>query len=543
MKPELKDLTLREKLGQTGIPGPSAMSKAILTEGGYVPYFKKYPYSGLYINAGTLIQDDGTPFASPAEANDAYDAIHAQVNIPLLISGDCEYGANTIYPELHAFSTNMALGAAGSEELAYKRANYWAREMRSMGVNWPFSPVVDLHTNFFSTGGIRRIAADPEVAAKITVPLVKGIQDAGVAACAKHFPGSSKDYRDTHFCSNINTKKMEEWNAKDRKVWQAAIDAGVLSIMTSHSAVPAMDDSCTRGNIPRPAAASKKVMDLLRNELGFQGLIVTDAVNMKGLAAAFSHEDVYIECFNAGNDIILFCDNDYIDVMEKAVLDGRVSMARVDDACRRVLEFKEKLGLFSGESIARPLSEDENKAAAENCYQVAKKAMTLLCNRERMIPFDPAKTKRAAIINVSPDEVFLKSLDIMKNTFEARGIEATVHQRLTSKKKLQELAESNDIIVYACFLAQSRPLGMSVYSRKEELYTLFHSLSFGAEKSVGVSFGAPSIYYNYFENASAFINAYSPDPGALQAFVDGILGDFPFTGKSPVPLYPEFKDQ
>lgn len=542
MRPDISQMTLREKLGQTGIPSPSALSKALAANGGYVSCFAKYPYSGMYINANTLIHDDGTPFATPTDAEHAFGEINAQLPIPLLISGDCEYGANTIYPELHAFSTNMAMGAAGSEELAYKRAYYWAKEMRSMGVNWPFSPVVDLHTNFFSTGGIRRISADPDTAAKITAPLIKGIQDAGVAASAKHFPGAGKDYRDTHFCSNINTKTMVEWNAKDRKVWQAAIDAGVLTIMTSHSAVPAMDNSFARGNIPRPASASKKIIDLLRKDLGFQGLVVTDAVSMKGLTAAFSHEDMYIECFNAGNDIILFCDMDYIDVMEKAVHRGRVTMERVDEACERVLELKEKIGLFDKSARFVPLTAEEQQDIEKTSYEIGKKAMTLICNRGNLLPFDSRKVKNAAIINVSPDEIFRNSLEVMKEAFAAHGIQATVYERLSSKKMLKELSETNDIIIYACFLAQSRPLGMSVYSRKEELHTLYHGLSFGAEKSVGVSFGAPSIYYNYFENIDSFINAYSPDHETMRAFVDGILGGFPFTGKSPVPLYPEFKD-
>ena len=542
MKPDLSAVTLREKLGQTGIPAPANLKKAIDEAGGYIPLFEKLPYSGIYVNKDYFKYEDGTPFTEPAEADRFFANIQNHLKIPLLISADYEYGPNDAFPQLHAASTNMAMGAANSDELAYKRSYYWAREMRSMGVNWPFSPVVDLHTNFFATGGIRRLSADAQVAAKLTGPIIRGIQDAGVAASAKHFPGSSKDYRDTHFCTNINTKTMEEWNANDRKVWQAAIDAGVMSIMTAHCAMPAMDDSFARGRIPRPASASKKALDILRKEMGYEGLIVTDAVSMKGLAAAFTHEDVYIECFNAGNDIILFCDVDYIDVMEKAVLDGRVSVERVDDACRRVLELKEKLGLFDFSKPASPLCANENADFEKTCYEIAAKGMTLVCNQDKLLPFDPEKVKKAAIIAVSPDATFHTSLQVMKDAFAAYGIETTILERLSSKKQLRELDETCDIIIYACFLAQSRPLGMSVYARKEELYTLFHSLSFGADKSIGVSFGAPSIYYNYFENVDAFINAYSPDEQTMRAFVDGILGKFPFNETSPVPLRPEFRD-
>ena len=216
-------------------------------------------------------------------------------------------------------------------------------------------------------------------------------------------------------------------------------------------------------------------------------------------------------------------------------------MERVDEACLRVLELKEKIGLFEQPDRFVPLTEQENADIAALSYEIGKKAMTLVTNRGNILPFDPKKVKKAAIINVSPDEIFRNSLSVMEEAFQNRGIETTVLDRLASKKILRELSEENDLIIYACFLAQSRPLGMSVYSRKEELHTLYHSLSYGSEKSVAVSFGATSIYYNYFESANAFINAYSPDHETIRAFVDGILGEFPFTGKSPVPLCPEFR--
>jgi hypothetical protein len=207
-----------------------------------------------------------------------------------------------------------------------------------------------------------------------------------------------------------------------------------------------------------------------------------------------------------------------------------------------VLELKERIGLFAPQQFA-PLTPQEQADMERVSYEIGKKAMTLVCNRSNLLPFDPQKVKKAAIINVSPDQIFFDSLKVMQEAFAAYGIEATIHECLSSKQVLRQLSEENDIIIYACFLAQSRPLGMSVYSRKEELHTLYHGLSFGAEKSVGVSFGATSIYYNYFENINSFINAYSPDHATLRAFVDGILGQFPFTGKTPVPLCPAFRDE
>lgn len=541
MRPKMEEMTLRERIGQTGMPSPSNTRVGVQECGGYAEYFEKYPFCGMYLDKNAK-RPNGEVFESPAEVCKVLHDASKKANVPLLIAGDCEYGANNLFPELHAVSTNMALGAARNGELAYKRSYYWAREMRSMGVNWPFGPVVDLHTNFFSPGGIRRMSSDPELITELVPYIIKGIHDAGCATSAKHYPGSSNDYRDSHFSPNINTKSREKWYAEDFKIWKAAVDAGAMSLMTGHSAFPAIDDSFARGDIPRPSSASKKVLDIARKELNYDGVLVTDAVNMKALSAAFEHEDTYIECFNAGHDMILFCQNDYIDVMEKAVLDGRVSEEAINEACRRVLDLKEKIGLFDDKPMGEPLTAAENADCEQVFYDVAKHGMTLLSNRGNMIPFDPDKVKNVTIINVSPDDVFFKSLDVMKEAFEKRGVNATILDRLRNKAQLEELANTQDIIIYACFLAQSRPLGMSFYSRSQEMNTLFNGLSFGATKSVCVSFGAPSIYYNYFENADVFINAYSPDPGTMCAFVDGILGDFPFIGKSPIPLRPEFKD-
>lgn len=541
MRPKLEEMTLREKIGQTGMPSPNDLREGVIACGSYAAYFKKYPFCGFYMSRGA-VKPDGEKFTSAEESRTMFELTNQELPIPLLIAGDCEYGANRLFKDLHGISTNMSLGAARKGELAYKRTYYWAREMRSAGVNWPFGPVVDLHTNFFATGGIRRIGKDYRIVAEMVPYIIKGIHDAGCASSAKHFPGSSDDYRDSHFSPNVNSISKEKWYANDFKVWQAAVEAGAMSLMTGHSHVPAFDDSCARGDIPRPATASKQIIDLARKDLNYDGVMITDAVNMKSLAAAFEHEDVYIECFLAGHDIILFTDNDYIDVMEKAVLDGRITEAQINEACRRVLDLKEKIGLFDNKPMGEPLTEEENADFEQVLYDVGKNAMTLLSNRGNMIPFDPAKVKKVTIINVSPDEQFLKDLQIVKEAFENRGIEVELLERLRSRTQLKEISENSDIIVYACYLAQSRPNGMSVYSRPQEMGTLFNSLSFGASKSVCVSFGAPSIYYNYFECADAFINAYSDDYGTLRAFVDGILGDFPFVGKSPVPLRPVFAE-
>jgi len=539
-KPDISKMTLRQKVGQTGMPAPNVVGDGVKRCGGYAEYFKAFPFSGLYCH-GNMQDANGNKLETPEALYNELKKAHEEADIPLLVSCDAEYGALALFDNLHRIPTMMSVGAADSKELAYQRSNLWARELKSCGINWPFGPVGDLAGNFFSQGTIRCLSDDPDVVVKLYPDVIHGIQGAGLAATAKHFPSGGKDYRDAHFCSSKNYVSLEEWNKTSRKVWQAAVDAGVDSFMVGHSAFLAVDPSYARGKVARPASASKKVLDILRVEMNFDGVIVTDAVSMKGVAAAFEHEDVYIECFNAGNDIILFCHDDYIDVMEKAVLDGRVTMERLDESVRRVLALKEKLGLFDKIERGPDLSEEENKIFDEVNYEIACQALTLINNENNMIPFDPAKVKSATIIALAPHAPFVDELQSMVKVLENRGIKTNLINRLRSKEELKQISETNDIIIYACYLAQSQPIGYSFYSKSEDLNTLFHGLSYGASKSVVVSFGAPSIYYNYFEEADAYINAYSGDAGTMKAFVDGILGDFEFTGKSPVKLRPEFK--
>ena len=400
-RPDVSKLTLRQKIGQTGMPGPSHVYNGIRECEGYDRYFMKYPFAGLYLTADMKDHNENK-IPSPKALGEILQEASDACQIPLLVSCDAELGAKGLFDELHRISSNMSIGAAGSGELAYQRSYYYARELRSCGVNWAFSPVCDMVSNFFGVSGVRCMSDQPDMIMELLPDIIRGFQDAGVGATAKHFPGSKGDYRDSHFSTTTNKLTREAWDASYGKIWKTAVDAEVDAVMVSHSAFPAVDSSYARGKIYRPATASQKVLDILREEMGYQGVILTDAVSMKGVTSAFEHEDIYIECFNAGNDMILFCHNDYIDVMEKAVLDGRVSMQRLDEAVERILNMKEKLGLFEGRRDLMPLTQEENQAFEQISYNIGKKAITLINNEDRMIPFDPAKVKRVTIINLAP---------------------------------------------------------------------------------------------------------------------------------------------
>ena len=531
-RPALKDLTLRQKIGQTGFPSPRQLLDGVIEFGGYDKYLQAYPFTGVYLWRKMWDHNNVTP-ATPEESAKLWKSVSDACDIPLLVAADAEHGASGLFDNLHKMPTMMALGAAHSGEMAYMRSYYYAKEMKQCGVNWSFSPVCDLSGHLLAPGVIRTMSDNADLIVKLIPDLLRGYADAGIASTAKHYPGTFGDYRDSHFTANSNRQTKEEWDNSYRKIWQAAVDAGAPSIMVSHCSLPCIDDSFAKGTLRRPASASKKIVDVLRYEMGYKGVIVTDAVGMKGVAAAFEHEDVYIECFNAGNDIILFCGSDYIDVMERAIADGRVSMQQLDAAVERILDMKEALGLFDRPELPAPLTEEENQAVASVTYEVAKKAITLVNNVDNMIPFDPKKVKNVLIVKLSPAESFNSSVQKMVEVFAERGIHADLVDRVKGKPEMKEFSEKYDMIIFACYMSQSEPEGYAFYSRHEDLQTLMAALSYGAEKTVAISFGTPAIYFNYFEQSNAFLNTYSNDLGAVRAVVEGILGDFEFVGKSP----------
>lgn len=538
MRPKLEEMTLREKLGQTGTPSPAALRDGAEKYGSYEEYIKKYPYGSIWISEG-FKKPDGTLYESPEEMGKAMHALSNAANVPLLITGDFEYGCNGLFSCLHSAGTNMEMGASRNLDLIYKRAYFWGRELRSFGVNNVFGPVNDLCDNFFNPSAVRRISDDWKVIVEVQRALIKGVQDAGVAACMKHYPGPSNDYRDSHFSLCTTDKDVDDWYATYFNIYKAGTEDGVMSVMTSHHPWPSIDPRRANGNMVRPATASKPVMDILRNEIGFNGVIYTDAVNMKAMSAVFDHDDVYIESFLAGHDIVLFVHDDYIDVMEKAYNEGRITMEQIDAAVTRILDLKEKLGLFEAPLSLNPLTDEENAQFEEVLYELAKTSQTLVTNAKGAIPFDPKKVKKVAILALSSMKDFKANIPVLEEAFAKYGIETIVKESFNSAA-LAELDAECDIIIYACQIKTGFAAGMPFFDRSE-LGSLFHSMSYGAEKSVVISFGHPSVYYNYFENCDMYINTYSADKCAMTAVVDGILGQFPFVGKSPVSLFPYHK--
>ena len=462
------------------------------------------------------------------------------VKIPPLVTADCEYGAGSIFEDLSSVCGPLSVGSVDSEELAFEFGAAVARELRCGGINWRWTPIIDL-VNRRSNGIMRNFAPGyPERMAALSIANFKGMQSEGVAATAKHFPGSDGyEYRDSHLCPTMVRDSKEKWWKKQGKYFKQLIDSGVYSVMIGHQAFPAVDDTKIGGKFI-PSTLSKKVItDLLKEEMGFGGVVVTDGITMGGLFSLLSYEDLIVMLINAGNDVILGAKMCSGEILEKAVRDGRVDEKRIDDACQRVLDMKEKIGLFDDNYYNYPYtSKDVVPKTRQINTEIARKSITLVRDRTKLLPMKKENIKRVTIIVSSHLEEFEAELEPMKKAFEERGATVKMKRRLASADELKEISDNSDLIVYAVYVAGHCPVGGSTLFG-DEAYTYFHAFKYGKEKSIGAAFGYPYIHFDIMENADAFINAYGKNPDSQTAFVEAVYGDIEIVGKSPIVLEPD----
>lgn len=468
-------------------------------------------------------------------------SIEKNMKIPSLRTLDAESaGAGGTFSDLTKLCASIVVGATGDEKYAYELGKALGKEFKCAGLNWKWGPVVDI-SGRFSASVTRGFCQNPDDVIRFANAHIRGLQSVGVAATAKHFPGCSRfgsPFGDSHFTPTMLTSTMEEWWEEQGKIFKGVIDGGVYTIMTSHKSFPACDDTKIGGRYI-PSTLSKKVTtDLLKGELGFKGVVITDCINMAGLVTLYPHDELIVEIMKAGNDVILSCDIHDAEILEKAVLDGRLEESRIDDACQRVLDLKEKLGLFDDDySIDSYEPEDIVPYHKELNYQVAQKGITLIRDNNNMLPLDKNKIKNVQIIVSTHRDGFVNDLEVLKEELEKRGMNVKMQRRLTSFAEIKQIAEENDLIIYAGYLAMHNPKGAMAFFG-QECETFHFAFSSGKEKSMGVSFGYPYIHQDFMGNSDTFINAYNRSPEMMKAFADCIFGEVPITGKSPVPLKP-----
>jgi len=537
----LASLTLREKIGQT--INERAALLPVRAEAEIAAYLERHPLGSLFCGGEIIGEAD----ASSRVIRDSLRLFQKHSRVPLLVAGDLENGAGATVRGLTAFPRPMTLGAADDEELAYQYGRFTALEGRAAGFTWTFAPVVDLSRNWLNpVVSTRSFGSDPGRVARLARAVIRGMQEHGLAACAKHFPGDGIDFRDQHLVTSVNSLPEKEWRASFGRVFEGAIAAGVESIMSGHIALPWREGLPGKGR-PRPATVSGELLDgLLRREMGFAGVIVSDALEMAGFTGWAPYERRLIEAFNAGNDILLWPKEGAFGVLERAVEEGIVPIERLDASVRRILRLKFRLGLAGlaadgSDPRALPLTEggglapDLASGARRVAAAVAEKGITLVRNEERLLPLDPGAVRRVLLHKaVNPFPGRRDDLSLLETLLRARGIEVTVIENgnCLDVWNLEAKGERFDayLVVFSLQIHQAKNTVRPVGSMGEVMWTLQNADTL---RPVVVSCGSPFLLRD-MPFLATLVNAYSPDEGTLVALDRALFGEIPFTSFSPV---------
>lgn len=528
-KPDLSELTLREKIGQT-----CQMQMAYLMNlDNLEEYLLENPIGNVWHTcneAMTIVNLAKIQINEPQDSTfyrKWTQRMTKALRVPPLFTLD-DPGESSATDLTDLLGAGL-LGAAGDLDMCEEYGYYLSLNARAVGGNSTWAPVVDIPSV------LRATSTKPDHLIKTSMAMINGGQKHGFGMCAKHFPGHDRfDTRDSHFvCPKINSSK-EEWWENQGHIFQAMIDGGVWAIMPGHFGFPAVDDRMIQ-NYYMPTTLSAPILtDLLKGEMHFDGVVVTDAIEMAALKTAYPNkEDLFVALLNAGNDILLNVKRlDYIDIIEKAVKDGRVSMERIDDAARRVIDMKDKMGLFTLEPEEVVMTEEIRQQIHAFNTKVAEKALVLQCDKDNLLPMDPNKVKNVAIICCTHHAPFFEGLNAMKAEFERRGMNVRLQRRVESYQDMEQIAKENDLILFATFSAMHAPMGgPGLYC--EECATFFFALHSGKEKTVGITFGYPQIYWDYCNNFPTFIHAFGPTAASQNAVVKAIFGEIDFEGFFP----------
>lgn len=521
---DISKLTLKQKIMQTEI--------ALMEKG------KKLKYvPGAVFFFGQIITEADD--AGIEELRGYVSEICDSADILPLITSDFENGCGSMVKGLTPLPYLMGLGAAFDEQLAYDYGKATAIEARSIGANWTFSPVVDLNINKRNPlVNVRALTDNPELASKIAVQIVRGMQENGLSACVKHFPGDGVDYRDQHIVTTDNSLSKEEWMNTYGKVFKKMIDSGADTIMAGHISLSDYEKvRDSEFNMPYPATLSSELIEkLLKKEMGFDGVVVTDALNMGGISGYYKdREQTEIEAFKAGCDMLLWPTENYLQNMKKAVLSGYISMERLDDAVSRIMALKEKRGLLDkNKPRFRDISNDERTFIKNTQENTAKRGMTIVRNKNGILPVDAKSVKNLLLVPVINHTPAFALAELLRDRLSER-IENVMYMPKADSKKFLQLADNADIILFAMFSRSFRPQGFLDYYA-DAAGTLQMAFSAGKDKTIGVSFGSPYFFKQYFPRASAFVNAYSMLDCQVEAFVKAFFGEEDFGMYSPVSL-------
>ncbi|TDD60138.1 glycoside hydrolase family 3 protein [Kribbella antibiotica] len=458
-------------------------------------------------------------------------AIGTGLHVPLLIATDQEQGVVTrIGPPATQFGGSMALGAARSTADARTAAAITGRELKALGIRQDYAPDADVNINALNPViGTRSYSSDPKLVSEMTAAQVQGFQrDAGITATAKHFPGHGDTVDDSHTALPTINHTLEQWNAIDAPPFKAAIKAGIDSIMTAHIVVPALDPS---GD---PATLSKPILTgVLRKQLGFRGVIVTDGLEMAAVRQEYGDAEAAVRAIEAGVDQLLLPPAPAVqfNAVLDAVRSGRISERRIDESLLRILLLKLKNGVFFEPYVDTAKAAEIGPAASlATAQKIVDKSITLIKDDTKTLPL--SNTPRKILVTGWG----VSTTQNLANSLAKRGAVTTVAQTGAAPSDAAiagsvAKAADNDVTV----LLTRKAWDSKVTDKLGKQRKLVNDLLATGKPVIVVAVQDP---YDiaYYPAAPTFLATYGYAAVSMESLAKALYGEIKPTGKLPVDI-------
>ncbi|HEX9232864.1 MAG TPA: glycoside hydrolase family 3 N-terminal domain-containing protein [Candidatus Acidoferrum sp.] len=463
--------------------------------------------------------------------------LQTQSKLPLLIGADFERGSAMRLDEGTSFPTQMAMAAGGDPRDAYTMGKITALEARQAGVHWIYAPVADVNNNpgnpIINT---RSFGEDPARVSEFVSAYVRGVEENGGLATAKHFPGHGDTAADSHIDLPVIHAGRQRLESLEFVPFRAAIAAGVSSIMTGHLNVPALEP-----DPDTPATLSSHILtEVLRKDLGFQGLVITDAMDMGGITVRFAPGEAAVRAVLAGADCLLMSPvpDAAFEALQHAVKSRRISRERLDASVRRILEAKARLGLNKKRLVdVNAINEHFGETAwQKQAQEISDRGVTLLRDTPRRLPLDGTKPSRALLLAFYADPEPYPGEDLereLRRRFDSvTTVRADTRFRDASNLKLPP-PDSYDVAILALFVRVSDRKGN--VDVPAEQAALAEQVYKSGKPVVTLGFGSPYLIER-FPQAETWLGAFGISDVAQISMARALFGEIPVRGHLPVTI-------
>jgi beta-N-acetylhexosaminidase len=552
----MRKMSIREKLGQMLVPSLEstfistdseafdALAKSIREDhvGGFHVFGGSQPAPAVLLNPTYSTVTLGQPLAAASTLN----RLQQLSDVPLLNTADFETGVGFRIAGATTFPRSMAFGAAGDERLAFEAGRVTGEEARALGIRVNFAPVVDVNNNPRNPViNTRSFGEDPKQVSRLASAYVRGLQQTGVMATLKHFPGHGDTDVDSHLGLPVITESRPRLDAIEFPPFEAGISAGAGAVMTAHIEMPALDPTPdTPTTLSRPI-----VTGVLRNELRFGGLIYTDSMQMAGVTAMYSAGEAAVRAVEAGNDVVLHSPDEgaALDALVAAVQSGRIQAAQVDASVERILRAKAAAGLNKTrlvdlDAIPNVVGTRANQAIAD---EVSRKSITLIKDERNQVPLKVPANAQVLYLSVldypsgwgigAPSRTFLPEL--RKRWPNVTAIELSDRSTPAEIDLVRAMAPRFDAIVVSVFVRAASASGrLDLATPLQQLLQSIARQAAGPGRPMITTFFGNPYVATFLPELPAMLLTYDFYDRAELSAVKAIAGEAPIGGRLPIAL-------